>query len=192
MEEFSLRYLHMLIGLFMLVAATTVAAGIPVELALDTYIDAENASESFGDEETLWATSVEGEPVKEIYLNFNNTFARAKVFSPDQIESATLILDATDVEVPGEITIYFAEGSITDIDWDNKLEYETNETVSMEIDQEDEYSIDVTQLVKRAREACPEDCGYSLVIVAENDTSVGFASSESSEAGPELEYTASE
>ncbi len=182
----------MLIGLFMLVAATTVAAGIPVELALDTYIDAENASESFGDEETLWATSVGGEPVKEIYLNFNNTFARAKVFSPDQIESATLTLDATDVEVPGEISIYFAEGTIIDIDWDTKIEYETNESVSVEIDQEDEYSIDVTQLVKRAREACPEDCGYSLVIVAENDTSVGFASSESSEAGPELEYTANE
>ncbi len=188
-----MRYLHMLIGLFMLVAAAPVVAGdIPIEMVLDTYIDAENASTSFGEEETLWAASVEGEPVREVYLNFNNTFARVNVFSPDQIESATLMLYATDVEVPGEITIHFAEGSITDIDWDNKLEYETDKSVSEEIDQEGEYSIDVTQLIKRAREACPEDCGYSLVLVAENDTSVGFASSESSEGGPELEYTIEE
>lgn len=185
--------LHALIGLFMLASAAPAAAGsFSVEMALDTYIDAENASGSFGDEETLWATSVEGEPVREVYLNFNNTFGRVGVFSPDQIESATLTLDATDVEVPGEITIYFAEGSITDIDWDNKIEYETDESVSQEIDQEGEYSIDVTQLIKRAREACPEDCGYSLVLVAEDDVSVGFASSESSENGPQLKYTTNE
>jgi len=177
----------------MLLAAGSATAGsFTVIMALDAYIDAENASESFGEDETLWATSVEGEPVEEIYLNFVNNFGSAGVFSPNQIESATLKLHATDIEVPGEISVYFAEGSITDIDWDNKIEYETNESVSLEIDQEGEYSIDVTPLIKRAREACPEDCGYSLVLVAEDDASIGIASSESSEDEPELEFTTAE
>jgi hypothetical protein len=176
----------------MLTASFAAAGSFSVEMPLDTYIDAKNPSASLSEEKTLWATSEEGEPVREIYLNFNNAFGRVGVFNPDQIESATLTLDATDVEVPGEIGIYFAEGSITDIDWNNRLEYETNESASVDVDQDGEYSIDVTQLLKRAREACPEDCGYSLVLVAEDGTSVGFASSESPEGRPNLKYTTAE
>ncbi len=179
----------MLIGLLLLTASLAAAGKFSVGMHLDTYIDAENVNASFSDEKTLWATSEDGEPVKEVYLNFDNTFGRAGVFSPDQIKSATLTLDATDVKVPGKITVNFADGTLTDIDWANKLEYETNESTSVDIDQAGEYSIDVTQLIKRAREACAEDCGYSLVLVAENGTSVGFASTESSEGGPKLEYT---
>jgi argininosuccinate synthase len=180
-------------GLLVLLAAGSASAGkFTVEMPLDTYIDAENASESYSEDETLWATSVEGEPLRMIYLNFNNNFGNVGVFSPDQIESAELKIYASDVEVPGEMAVYFSEGSIIDIDWDNKLEYETNESVSLEIDGEGEYSVDVTPLVKRAREACPEDCGYSLVLVAEGDASVGFASSESSEDEPELEFATAE
>ncbi len=187
-----MRYLYALIGLLMLTASLAAAGKFSMEMPLDTYIDAKNASESFSDAKTLWATSEDGEPVKEVYLNFNNTFGRVGVFSPDQIKSATLTIDATDVKVPGEIAVYFAEGSIMDIDWDHKVKYETNESASEEIDQAGKYSIDVTPLIKRAREACPEDCGFSLVMVAENNTSVGFASSESSEGGPKLEYTTAE
>lgn len=188
-----LRRLYVLVGLLVLLAAGPASAGkFTVEMPLDTYIDAEDASESFSEEETLWATSAEGEPIRIIYLNFNNNFGTVGVFSPDQVESAQLKIYASDVEVPGEMDIYFSEGSIIDIDWDNMLEYETNESVSLEVDEEGEYSVDVTPLIKRAREACPEDCGYSLVLVAKDDASVGFASSESSEDEPELEFTTAE
>lgn len=188
-----MRRLCALIGLIMILAAGSAAAGkFTVNMALDAYIDKENPSESFGEDETLWATSVGGEPVQEVYLNFVNNFGSVGVFDQDQIESATLALYATDVEVPGEITVYFVEGSITDIDWDNQLEYETDESATLEIDEEGGYSVDVTPLLKRAREACLEDCGYSLVLVADGDASVGFASSESSEDEPELEFTTAE
>lgn len=184
-----LRYLYVLIGLLLLTASLAAAGKFSVGMHLDTYIDAENVNASLKDEKTLWATSEDGEPVKEVYLNFDNTFGRAGVFNPDQIKSATLTLDATDVKVPGEITVNFAEGTLIDTNWARKQKYETDESASVVIDQEGEYSIDVTQLVKRAREACAEDCGYSLVLVAKNGTSVGFASSESPEGEPKLEYT---
>ncbi len=173
----------------MLTASLAAAGKFSVGMHLDTYIDAENANASFSDEKTLWATSEDGEPVKEVYLNFDNTFGRAGVFSPDQIKSATLTLNATDVKVPGTITVNFDDGTLIDINWAKRHKYETNESTSVNIDQAGEYSIDVTPLIKRAREACAEDCGYSLVLVAENGTSVGFASTESPEGKPKLEYT---
>jgi hypothetical protein len=180
-------------GLLVLLAVGSASAGkFTVEMPLDTYIDADDAGGSFGEEEALWATSIDGEPVRVIYLNFNNSFGNVGVFSPDQIESAKLTIYAFDVEVPGDVAVYFSEGTIIDVDWDNQVEYETDNEVSLEIDEEGEYSVDVTPLIKRAREACPEDCGYSLVLVAKDDASVGFASSESSEDEPELEFTTAE
>lgn len=191
-EDLSLRHLYALIGLLMLLTAATAAAeSITAKMDVDTYVDSEDANESFSDEETLWATSVDGEPVSEVYLSFVNEFAVGDeaIFSPDEVESADLKLYVTEVEEPGEITAYLVHGATLDtVTWDDKPEYATNVTASFDVEDVGEYTVDVTELIKEAVETCVEGCPYSIVLVAEDNASVAFASMESSEDEAELEY----
>jgi hypothetical protein len=179
-----------LIGLLVLLTAASAAAGsFTAEMDVDTYVDADDANESFSEEEALWATSVDGEPVKEVYLSFVNNFGTVGIFSPDDIESADLKLYATEVEEPGEVTAYLVHGATFDtVAWDDKPEYGTNVSASIDVGDVGEYTVDITTLIEEAVETCVEGCPYSIVLVAEDNASVAFASMESSEDAAELEY----
>jgi hypothetical protein len=190
-EELSLRHLYALIGLFVLLTVASAAAGsFTAKMDVDAYVDADNASESFSEGDNLWAASVGGEPVKEVYLSFINNFGTVGVFSPDNIESADLKLYVTEVEEPGEITAYLVHGATFDtVTWDDKPEYGTNASASIDVEDVGEYTVDVTELIEEAVKTCVEGCPYSIVLVAEDNASVAFASMESSEGAAELEYS---
>lgn len=189
-EEPSLRHLCVLIGLSVLLAVAPAAAGsFTAEMDVDAYVDADNASESFSESDTLWATSIDGEPVDEVYLSFINNFGTVGVFSPDDIESAELKLYVTEVNEPGEITAYLVRGATFDtVTWDDKPEYGTNVSASFDVEDVGEYTVDVTALIEEAVETCVEGCPYSIVLVAEDNTSVAFASMEAPEGAAKLEY----
>jgi hypothetical protein len=98
-----MRYLYAVIGIFMMLATVAAAESVKVSLDVDTYVDANNPSQSFSDSDTLWAASEGGKPVKEVYLSFVNLFGSQGISKPEQIKSAKLTLKATDVKAPGEI-----------------------------------------------------------------------------------------
>ncbi len=185
-----MRHLYVLIGLLVLLTVASAAAGsFTAKMDVDAYVDADNANESFSEDDTLWATSVEGEPVKEVYLSFINNFGTVGVFSPDDIESADLKLYVTEVEEPGEVTAYLVHGATFDtVAWNDKPEYGTNASASLDVEDVGEYTVDITTLIEEAVETCVEGCPYSIVLVAEDNASVAFASMESSEDAAELEY----
>lgn len=206
-----MRYSYGFFGLFVLLGALSVglsglaAAGghlpvhFPVLMDSDTYVDAEHVNESFGDSDVLWASSAGGNPVKVAYLSFINDFVTNSVSSPDQIEAAKLVLNAAKVEKPGKITAYFVEGPTTnEVTWEGKSSYDTGASTSLDVQAEGEYSLDVTPIIKEAIKSCPGECGYTIALVAEDSTSVGFASSEAckdvkpdecTKKKPVLEYT---
>lgn len=179
-----MRYLYGFVGLFVLLSIAYATEGhlpvhSPVMIDSDTYVDADHANESFGDSDVLWATSSGGNPVKVTYLSFVNDFVTNSVSSPDQIDAAKLSLNAANVEKPGKITAYFIEGPTTnEATWDSKSEYDTEASSSTDVQTEGEYSLDVTPIIKKAIKSCPGECGYTIALVAEGDTSVGFISSE--------------
>jgi hypothetical protein len=172
-----LRSLYVLIGM-VLILATTSAYGsrFTAEIDVDTYVDAENANQSFSEDNLLWATSVEGNPAKEVYISFINTFGASGIFNPEKVDSATLKLLAAKL----------------DATWNDKPIYNTSDSVSLNIDKEGEYILDITPLIKKAVETCTEGCPYSIALVAEDNASIGFASKESQEGKPVLEYTTPE
>jgi len=158
---------------------------------VDTYVNASSANDSFGGNDTLWVSSAGGKPVKETYLSFINDFVTNSVSSPDQIETATLMLNVAKVETPGKIIAYFTEGPTTNAAaWTDKPEYDTSVSTSLDVTTEGEYSMDVTPIIKKALSACPGECGYSIALVADDGTSVGLVSKEASEENkPTLSYT---
>ena len=199
-----MRYLYGIVGLFVLLGAASAAGGhlpihFPVMMDSDTYVDADQAGESFGDSDILWATSEGGNPVNVTYLSFINDFVTNSISSPDQIDAAKLSLNAAKVEKPGKITAYFVEGPTTnEATWDTKSKWDTGSSASTDVEAEGKLSLDVTPLIKEALKSCPGECGYTIALVAEGDTSVGFASSEEcknktteecSNLRPILEYT---
>ncbi len=192
----SLKYLYALVGLFALLGTACAAGGgipphSPVLMDVDTYVDAGNASASYEGNDTLWVSSADGKPVKETYLSFINDFVTNGISSPDQIETATLMIDAVKVETPGKIMAYFTEGPTTSAaTWTGKPKYDSSVSASLEVNAEGEYSMDVTPIIKKAISSCPGECGYSIALVADDGTSVGFVSKEASEEkGPTLSYT---
>jgi hypothetical protein len=195
MEELNLRYLCALMGIFLLLAANASAGSFKVDMDVDTYVDANNASQSHNDDDLLWAASESGKPVKEIYLSFINLFGSQSIFRPEQILSATLELNAADVEKTGKITAYFLHGaSFGTVTWDDKLDYDSKvSSSSVDVDKEGSYILDVSPIIKNAVKTCTEGCPYSIVLVADDGASVGFTSSEASdEKKPKLEYTTAE
>ncbi len=184
-----MRYLYALIGLLVMLAATAAAVTSNMILDEDNYVDANNANQSFSDSDTLLAASADEKPIKEVYLSFRNNFNTTNVFDSEDIKSATLDLTVTQAENPGEIKLYFVRGSAIGITWLNKPEYDSSVSVTFDAKENGSHTLDVTPLIKKAAETCADGCPFSFVIVAEDNTSVGFASSEGSDKNkPSLEY----
>ncbi|MCJ7443844.1 MAG: DNRLRE domain-containing protein [Methanotrichaceae archaeon] len=187
-----MKYLFSIACTAVLVLAVSIAAGGSYEakLDVDTYVDADNVNQSFSDDNVLWITSMNNESVKEAYLGFVNTFGSTGIFTPEDIESATLKFYATNVENPGEVKAYLIHGAVLDsATWEDKPSYSTTKFGDIYIDKEGEYAIDITPLIREAVETCTEGCPYSVALVAENNASMGFASKESSNGKAILEYT---
>ena len=195
LEEMNLRYLYTIMGIFLLLAATSAAGSFKAEMDVDTYVDAESANQSFDDSDLLWATSIGKEPTKEVYLSFINLFGSQGVFKPEQIASATLTLDVTQVDKPGKVKAYFLHGATLDAaNWYDKTDYDAEVSSSpVNVEKVESYTLDVTSIIKKAVETCTEGCPYSIVIVAEDDASLAFTSSKASkENKPTLEYVTEE
>ena len=78
-----MRYLYALMGIFLLLAATAAAGSFKAEMDVDTYVDADNANQSFADSDLLWAASHEWKLNKQVYLSFINLFGTQGIFKPD-------------------------------------------------------------------------------------------------------------
>jgi hypothetical protein len=193
-EEMNLRYLYALMGLLLLLAATATAGSFNAEMDVDTYVDADNANQTFEDSDLLWAATLDKEPTKQVYLSFINVLGAQGIYKPEQIASATLTLDAAQVDKPGKIKAYFLHGAALDtMSWYDKLDYDAEVSSSpVDVEEVGSYTFDVTSIVKKAVETCTEDCPYSIVLVAEDDATVGFASSEASGNQPALKYVTEE
>jgi hypothetical protein len=194
-EEMNLRYLYALMGMLLLLAATATAGSFKAEMDVETYVDANNSSQSFADSDLLWAASQNGNSTKQVYLSVINMFGTQGIFKPEQIASAMLTLDVAQVDKPGKITAYYLHGETLDTTtWDDKMDYSADvSSSSVNVDKEGSYTWDITPIVKKAVETCTEGCGYSVVLVAENNSSVAFASSEASKENmPTLEYVTEE
>jgi hypothetical protein len=194
-EEMNLRHLYVTMGIFLLLAATAVAGSFNAGMDVDTYVDANNANHSYADSDLLRAASEGDEPIDLVYLSYINLFGSQGVFKPEQIASATLTLDATQVDKPGKITAYFLHGAALDtMTWQDKMDYDADVSSSpVDIGNAGSYTLDVTSIIKKAVQACTEGCPYSVVLVADGDASLAFTSSEASkENKPTLEYVTAE
>lgn len=190
-----MRYLHSLVGIFLILAASAAAGSFTAEMDVDTYVDAEMADQSFSDSDLLWASSQGGESSKEVYLSIINILGSQGVFDPEQIASATLTIEAAQVDRPGKISAYFLHGATLDgTAWSDKEDYDISASSDpVDVAEEKSYSIDVTGIIRKAVETCTEGCPYSIVLVAEDDASVAFYSSESAKGEkPTLEYVTEE
>jgi hypothetical protein len=187
-----MRSWQLVLGLIILTGAAY-AVVVTESLVDDTFISQESPEMSFSENDTLWATSEGGKPISEVYLGFNNSFSNAGVISSSNIASASLKLYAVEVKKPGDITAYLVHGSPTliTLTWNDKVNYDTEASATKSIDQEGEYTLDVTSLIKRAVATCEGGCPYSIVLISDGDASIGFASMESSdkEKMASLEYT---
>lgn len=189
MEELTLRYLYAIFGLAVLLCAASAAAGdFKVQMDVATYVDAANANANFSmNNDTLWAASADGKPEKEVYLSFVNNFGTVGVFNPDKVTSATLKLSANNVSKPGTIKAYFAHGATSEIaTWNNKTEYNSSVSATLDVQKVGDYTMDVTPLIKMAVKTCTEGCPYSIALVADDGASIGFSKDAQS---PSLEYT---
>ncbi len=190
-----MRYLCALMSIFLLLAANAAAGSFTANMDVDTYVNADDANQSYSESSLLWVSSDNGTPVNETYLSFVNLFGSQSIFNSDQVKSATLTLNAATVEKTGKVTAYFFHGATLDtVNWSDKGEYDSNVTSTLlDIEKEGSYTLDVTPIIKKAVETCTEGCPYSIVLVAEGEASVGFTSSEaSSENKPTLEYVTEE
>ena len=177
-----MRYWFALICIMALVGAAT-AGQFKAKLDVDAYVDKNKADESFSDGNTLWATSSDGTSEKETYLGFINTLGSEGIFTPEALKSASLKVYISEVEKSGKVDAYLLHGATLDtLTWNDKEAYYQNISASADISTAGEYTINITPLMKKAVEVCTEGCPYSIVLVAEDSTSVGFGSSESNEA----------
>lgn len=189
----TLRYLYALMGIFLLLAATATAGSFTADMDVQTYVDANNANQSFEDSDLLWAATQGKEPTKEVYLSVRNLLGSQGIFKPEQVASAILTLDAAQVDKPGKVKAYFLHGATLEgTNWYDKLDYDAEVySPSVDIGEAGSYTMDVTSIVKKAVETCTEGCPYSIVLVAEDDASVGFSSGASGNK-PALMYTTEE
>ncbi len=193
LEVVNLRSLFILVCAAFLTCMSLGSAGnFRVDMDVNAYVDAARPNSSFAENETIWATSTGGTPAKEAYFSFLNNFVTAAVSKSDMIKSATMSLNANNVEKPGKVKAYFVHGpTLETTNWNNKPDYDGSVFSELNIGTPGEYDIDVTPLIRKAVEACPGECGYSIVLIAEGDASIGFASKNTSDK-PSLEYTTSE
>lgn len=199
-----MRYWYAIIGTLLLLVASGSAGSFVAELDVDTYVNSIEDEDSYGDSELLWVSSGDDDDdddegsINETYLSYVNLFGSQGLFKPDQIKSATLSLNVSQVDDEGEIKAYFLEGATFDtLTWKDKAEYDLEvSSESAEIDEDDKgevIELDVTPIIKKAIEVCAEGCPYTIVLVADDDVSVAFLSSEASDEDmPVLEYITEE
>ncbi|MGB7544235.1 MAG: DNRLRE domain-containing protein [Methanothrix sp.] len=164
------------------------AVKISPALQMDTYTDAENKNQSFGEEATLWVASQSEDPVKIAYLSFAGMTSL-----PQQVKSASLKMYVKEIEHPGRVSLYLYDNAAMDtITWSDQPEYDTEALESLDIQETGWQTWDATNFMKKAAEECSEGCPFSVVLVAEGDASISFASLEgSAEEKAVLEYEAS-
>ena len=185
-----MRYLYALVGLAVLLCAALASAEtsnpLNPDMTVATYVDAAKANASFGDNDTLWAASTDGKPVKEVFLTFANTFITARASNPDKVKSATLKINAKNVSNPGTIKAYLnKEPTMKTVTWNDKLEYNSSVSASLDVQKVGDYAMDVTPVIKAAVKACGE-CPYTIVLVADGNASVQFSKNDQK---PSLEFT---
>ena len=169
------------------------SAGFTTKLTEDVYVDADRADDNYGLGTTLWVSSDDGDPVKITYLKFMNNLENVGVESGDDIESASLKIYVTDVETEGDIIVYFSEENFFEetVTWSDELEYLDDATATLHIDEEGWCTFDATEIMKMAADECLT-CPFAIVLVAEDDASISFASKEESDGNEAvLDYTTS-
>lgn len=157
-------------------------------LQMDTYTDAGNKEQSFGSEDTLWVSSQNGQPEKIAYLAF-----AGMTTLPQQISAGSLKMYVKEIERPGKVSIYLYNQAAMDIiTWADQPEYDPEVVGTLEIQGPGWQTWDAAALVKKAAEECSEGCPFTVVLVAEGDASISFASLEgSAEEKAVLQYEAS-
>jgi hypothetical protein len=178
-----MRYLYLVIGLIALMGFAYAAGGhFTAPLDVDTFVSKASPDTNFSDSTTLWAASEGGDPTSEVYLSFVNLFGSQGLFSSNNVESATLKLYATEIKKPGIITAYLLHGATSSTaTWNDKADYDKAANATISIDKEGSVNVDIMPIIKKAVETCTEGCPYSIVLVANGDASIGFASSENSD-----------
>ncbi|MBN1324235.1 MAG: hypothetical protein JW986_09630 [Methanotrichaceae archaeon] len=142
---------------------------------VETYIDEAQPDVPFADEQTLWATSIGGEPIREVYLGFQPNFGTVGATSPDIIDQATLTISVSDIEESGGIYVYFLHGeTLETFTWDDRNDYDLDPRAASTVAGKGTVSIDATDLVKKAVETCYTGCPFSLIVVAQGDASIGL------------------
>ncbi len=174
-------------ALIVLLAGIAAAATFSPALVVDTYMDASEEDETFADAETLWASNDGGEPVRIAFLVYSEM-----VKLPMEIESGKLRAYVTNVERPGEVTLYFYDMAVLETEtWREMPRYDDEPLATLNIQETGWATWDATALVKKAAEECSEGCPFTVVLVAEGDASIGFASMEgSSDETAVIEYVA--
>lgn len=170
----------------LLLLGSAAAGQFSLDLKVDTYVDKESPDANFSTADLLWASSLEGEPAKEVYLGFRNIFGSIGVFNSSQVQSAVLVVHAIEAERAGNVTAYFLEGiKLGPITWNDREEVIIDESakVTFPVDGADEVSIDATPIVKKAVDKCAEGCDFTIVLLAEDSASIGFASKENPDSG---------
>jgi len=176
MRKLSMKAMILLACIAML-AGCAGAVKISPALQMDTYTDAENADQSFGEESAIWAASQSGEPMKIAYLSFAGMTTLAQ-----QINSASLKMYAQDVEQPGKVSLFLYDNAAMDtITWSDQPEYGEESLGTLDIQETGWQTWDATNFMKKAAEECSEGCPFSVVLVAEGNASISFASMEGSE-----------
>jgi hypothetical protein len=178
----------MLLACIAMLAGSAGAVKISPALQMDTYTDAENPDQGFGEDSQIWTSSQGGVPAKIAYLSFAGITTL-----PQQVISATLKMYAKEVEQPGKVSLYLYDNAAMDtITWSDQPEYDTEAVGSLDIQEAGWQTWDATDFMKKAAEECSEGCPFSLVLVAEGDASISFVSLEGlAEEKAVLEYEAS-
>ncbi len=174
-------------------AASAGSAGFTTKLGEDVYVNASMVDTNYGLGTTLWVSSNDGDPENITYLKFMNNLENVGVESGDDIESASLKIYVTDVETKGDIIAYFSEENFFEetVTWSDKLEYLEDATATLSIDEEGWCTFDATEIMKMAAEECLT-CPFAIVLIAEDDASICFASKEESDGNEAvLDYTTS-
>ncbi|NMC09460.1 MAG: DNRLRE domain-containing protein [Methanothrix sp.] len=187
MRNYSMKAL-MVLACIGLLAGCAVGVKISPALQMDTYTDAENADQSFGEDGVIWVTSQSGQPVKIAYLSFAGMSTL-----PQQISSASLKMYVREIKRPGKVSMYLYDNSAMDtITWEDQPEYDPEALGTLDIQETGWQTWDATDFVKKAAVECSEGCPFSVVLIAEGDASISFASMEgSAEEKASLQYEAS-
>jgi hypothetical protein len=165
-----------MLGIVML-AGSAGAVKISPTLHMDTYTDASNENQSFGTNDALWVTSENGQPIRIGYLTFAGMTAL-----PQQISSGNLKMNVKEVARPGKVSIYLLNHAAMDtITWRDQPEHNPEAMGTLDIQGIGWQTWEATDFVKKVAAECSEGCPFSVVLIADDDASIAFASMDSSE-----------